>query len=236
MSVDYRATNHFFNTFAIASSSPTPYLWVIKSYDTMIDYDREIFNINIASSALPRPGALLISEPFLREEYFHHAVIALIEYEFGSTAMGVVMNHPTGYTLHSLIEGIRVKDDIPVFCGGPLSCDRLFFIHTLGKEIIPNSNEVAPGLFIGDDFGAMRQYINAGYPVEGYIRFFVGYSGWSREQLDEELRSKVWAVAECSNYNNLLTGSNDPFWHRYVRALGNDFRGWRFHPRNPQCN
>lgn len=202
----------------------------------MIDYDREIFNINIASTALPRPGALLISEPFLREEYFHHAVIALIEYEFGATAMGIVMNHPTGYTLQSLIEGIKIKTDIPVYCGGPVACDRLFFVHTLGKEIIPECSEIAPGLFISGDFSAMRQYINAGYPVEGYIRFFVGYSGWSRQQLDEELRSKVWAVAECSSYHSLLTGSDDPFWHRYVRALGNDFRGWRLHPRNPQCN
>lgn len=202
----------------------------------MIDYESEIFNINIASPAIPRPGALLVSEPFLREDYFRHSVITLVEYEFGSTAMGVVMNHPTGYHLHSLIEGVRRKEEIPVFCGGPLSCDRLFFMHTLGNEIIPETNEVAPGLFMGGDFKAMKQYVNAGYPIEGYIRFFIGYSGWSREQLDEELASKVWAVAECEETHRLLTGSNDSYWHRYVRSLGDDFRCWLYHPCNPQCN
>ena len=202
----------------------------------MIDYDHEIFNIDISGPAMPRPGALLVSEPFLREDFFQHGVILVTEYEFGAPAMGVVVNHPTGYTLQSLIEGIDREDDITVYCGGPLSCDRLFFVHTLGNDIIPDSNEVAPGVYIGGDFDAMRQYINAGYPVEGYIRFFVGYSGWSREQLDEELRNKVWAVAECKDYHALLTGENDSVWHRYVRALGKKYRGWRYHPRNPQCN
>ena len=202
----------------------------------MIDYDREIFNINIASKVSPQPGALLISEPFLREDYFRHSVISLIEYESGATAMGVVMNHPTSYYLHSLITGVTRKEHIPVYCGGPLSCDRLFFMHTLGPEIIPDSNEITPGLYIGGDFSSMKQYVNTGYPLEGFIRFFIGYSGWSREQLDEELESKVWAVAGCEDHHKLLTGAHDSYWHRYVKSLGTDFRGWLYHPPNPHCN
>ena len=82
----------------------------------------------------------------------------------------------------------------------------------------------------------MKQYVNTGYPLEGFIRFFIGYSGWSREQLDEELESKVWAVAGCEDHHKLLTGAHDSYWHRYVKSLGTDFRGWLYHPHNPHCN
>lgn len=202
----------------------------------MINYDHELFNINISSSERPKPGALLISEPFLREEYFNHSVILLVEYEPDSTAMGIVMNHPTNYTLGALIEGITRKESITVYCGGPMSCDRLYFIHTLGEELIPGARKLSQGIYIGGDFKSVIQYLNAGYPIDGYIRFFVGYSGWGSHQLNEELRTKVWAVAPPDTGELLLTGDQDAYWHRYVRSLGNEFRGWRYHPRNPQCN
>ncbi|MDE7024961.1 MAG: YqgE/AlgH family protein [Paramuribaculum sp.] len=202
----------------------------------MTNIDKQLFNININCDTDPNPGSLLISEPFLREEYFHHSVITLIEYAPNASAMGVVMNHPSDHSLQDLLDGISIQDSITVYRGGPLSCNRLFFIHTLGREIIPDSNEIVPGLYIGGDFNAMKQYVNTGYPIDGHIRFFIGYSGWSANQLDEELNSKVWAVTNCTDHKDLLTGSNDHFWHRYVRALGQDFRGWRLHPLIPQCN
>ncbi len=201
----------------------------------MINYDKKLFNINITSNTQPHPGTLLVSEPFLKEDYFNHSVIYLVEYERGSTAMGIVMNQPTRYSLSSVLPEIKRKD-VMIYCGGPMSCDRLYFLHTLGNEIIPNSREVSPGTFIGGNFTSMTEYINAGYPVEEHIRFFLGYSGWSREQLDEELESKVWAVAEPPVPAQLLSGDKDAYWHRFVRSLGNDFRGWRYHPRNPQSN
>ena len=200
----------------------------------MIDYDNVLFNINI-SSGMPHPGALLVTEPFLRDEYFSHAVICLIEYAVGQTSMGIVRNHPTAYTLQGLVPGVTRTESIPVYNGGPLSCDRLYFVHSLG-DIIPESQTIRPGLYIGGDLKAMLDYVNAGYPIEGYIRFFIGYSGWSREQLDEELRNNVWAVTDFTDTETLLTGDDDAYWHRYVKAMGGKFRGWLYHPKNPQAN
>lgn len=201
----------------------------------MIDFDHLLFNIEF-DSRTPAPGALLVAEPFLRDAYFQHAVICLIEYAPSSTAMGIVMNHPTAYSLAHLISSIDPVLEIPVFCGGPLSCDRLYYMHTLGTEIIPDSRKIKQGLYIGGDFNAMTHYVNSGYPTEGCIRFFVGYSGWSQCQLDQELNEHTWAVADFDTPESLLTGRGDKYWHRKVRTLGSDFRGWRYHPQNPQAN
>lgn len=201
----------------------------------MIDYDNVLFNINIASG-MPHPGALLVAEPFLKDEYFSHSVICLIDYAVGHSSMGVVLNRSTAYSLQGLVPGVTTKCEIPVFCGGPMSCDRLYYLHTLGQDIISKSHEIVPGLYIGGDFSDMLAYINSGYPTDGIIRFFIGYSGWSCEQLDEELCNHVWAVTEMDDPMSLLDGSEDSLWHRYVKKLGSDFRGWLYHPKNPQAN
>lgn len=201
----------------------------------MIDFDKTLFSIDIAGG-MPAPGALLVAEPFLREQYFAHAVICLIDYRPAAEAMGIVMNRTTAYTLQGLLSGINVKTEIPVFCGGPMSCDRLYFMHTLGSEIIPGAKEITQGLFIGGDFDSMTAYINSGYPTEGRLRFFIGYSGWSPHQLDEELRNKVWAVTDIQSPEVLLQGCEDAYWHRAVRQMGRRFKGWQYHPLNPHAN
>lgn len=201
----------------------------------MIDFGSFLFKIDI-SVRLPRPGSLLVAEPFLRESYFNHAVICLIDHAQGQTSMGVVLNRLSGHTLQELIDDVDVAADVPVYCGGPMSCDRLYFLHTLGSAVIPDAREVRNGLWIGGNFEAMKQYVNAGYPVEGNIRFFIGYSGWDAGQLDGELRKSVWAVTEFQSPEDLLCGEEDGMWHRYVRAMGPSYRGWRYHPQNPRAN
>ncbi|MCM1349395.1 MAG: YqgE/AlgH family protein [Firmicutes bacterium] len=201
----------------------------------MINFDKTIFNINIPSPN-PTQGSLLVAEPFLRDACFHHGVIALIDHDSPSGSMGVVMNRQTSHTLQSVLDSVKVKTPIPLFCGGPMSVDRLFFVHTLDESIIPGSRTIAPGLFVGGDFDSMLDYVNDGYPIDGHVRFFLGYSGWSPGQLDEEISNSVWAVASIPSAHQLLSGTEDAYWHRCVRMLGNDYRGWRYHPRNPHSN
>lgn len=201
----------------------------------MIDFESLLFNIDIDTRRIPRPGSLLVAEPFLRERYFHHAVICLVDYEPRGTAMGIVLNNRTSYTLQDLLPAVKLKTAVPIYCGGPLSCDRLYFIHTL-DELIPDSRPICPGLYIGGDFEAMLSIVNAGYPVEGHIRFFLGYSGWDTEQLDDELLKNVWAVTDIPGVNTLLSGEEDAYWHRVVRTMGSPYKGWLYHPRNPHSN
>jgi len=201
----------------------------------MIDFESLLFNIDVSTRCIPRPGALLVAEPFLRERYFHHAVICLVDYEPRGEAMGIVLNNRTSYTLQDLLPAVTATEPIPVFCGGPMSCERLYFMHTLG-DLIPDSREICQGIYIGGDFDTMLSIVNDGYPCEGNLRFFLGYSGWGTGQLDEELLKNVWAVTDIPSFQNLLSGEEDAYWHRIVRTLGKNYRGWLYHPRNPHSN
>lgn len=203
----------------------------------MKDITANLFRVK-SNHCSPAAGTVLVAEPFMKEGYFNHGVVSLIDYVPDEGATGTVMNNRTEYLLGELLDGVLPNVQIPVFCGGPLGQDRLYFIHTLGSDIIPKARRYAPGLYVGGDFDIIVDYINQGYDVEGAVRFFIGYSNWSEGQLERELKDESWAVSNSSGMqpSDLLRGSGDRYWHRYVRSLGPAYRAWTLMPRNVACN
>lgn len=196
----------------------------------------DILGLQIKQSN-PRQGDILISEPFLVESFFERAAISLIEHRDGSPSMGLVLNHVTPYYLDEAIEGIEINKKIPLYCGGPLSSDRLFYIHTLGS-IIPDSQEIVKGLYINGDLRIIKSYINAGEPIENTIRFFLGYSGWDNGQLSEELNQHVWGVLkpDTSNLGKYLKSDGNQYWKSRVREMGDPYKPWLLCPLMPILN
>lgn len=181
----------------------------------------------------------MVAEPFLREQCFLHGVGILLDYDTKNGAMGLIINNGTSLMLGDIVDGIPTDIDVPVYCGGPMSQDRLFFLHTLGPDVIPDARAVSPGLWVGGDYDAAISYVAAGYPQEGYIRFILGYAGWSGGQLEQEIRNDVWAIAPAAHgidAHKLLTLHGDKEWHTVVRAMGPVYRTWNLHPASFNLN
>lgn len=194
----------------------------------------DIFNVKIAQPD-PKAGDLLVAVPFLEEGCFCHAVVCIIEHTNEGGTMGLVTNRLSGYMLDELIEDIETSRKIPVFIGGPVHNDRLYYLHTLGNAI-PSSVEIIPGLYIGGDFDIVKNYISSGCPTDGRIKFFVGYSGWSKGQLRQELNNYDWAVSKLENIDELMHWQEDTAWRTQVATLGENYRIWLNCPRNVQLN
>jgi len=203
----------------------------------MKELDTSIFNLKTIKLPV-HEGDLLVAQPFLDEAWFSRAVISVIDYDPAGGATGVVLNNAMNYCLADVLEGISPDaPEVQVYCGGPMSQDRLFFVHTLGTQIFAGAREYAPGLYIGGDFDAAVQYVNEGYPVDGCLRFFIGYSGWTAGQLEGEIRDDTWAITPMlEEPSRLLRGDGDPYWHRVVRQLGTAYRSWQFLPRDLHAN
>lgn len=193
----------------------------------------EIFKIDHSPVTL-KGGRLLISEPFLSQSCFQRAVVLLVEHSL-TGSMGLVINKPCNLMLNSFVSGLDNTPEIPVFCGGPVATDRLFYIHTLGY-LIPNSIEIADGLYIDGDFDAILSYINSGNKIEGNIKFFMGYSGWDKDQLEYETKENVWVVIRHPNVEKVMKGEGDLFWKETVQKLGNRYKPWLNYPKNPYLN
>ena len=137
--------------------------------------------------------------------------------------MGLVLNKPSGLVLNRLVEGLEELTEIPVFCGGPMSGDRLYYLHTLG-HLVPNAIEVGKGLYIGGDFDVIVSYLRS------------GYSGWSSGQLSEEIEERVWAVNNNYFVEQCISQEGDLFWRMAVEGLGDEYRTWLNYPKLPYLN
>ena len=87
----------------------------------------DIFKVK-CNNLIPYKGCLLISDPFLHEKHFNRSVILMIEYE-EQGGMGLILNKESNLTLDMVIQDLGAKEEIPLFCGGPVSKDRLFYIQ-----------------------------------------------------------------------------------------------------------
>lgn len=203
----------------------------------MKKYRTRIFDFTTVKK-VPTQGSLLVAEPFLREVYFCHSVVSLIDCDKKDNPIGVVLNNSTDIMLPKVLSEVNDSVKVPLYRGGPMGPDRLFFIHTLGEEIIPGARNYAPGLWVGGDFNAAIDYVNNGYPVDGFLRFFIGYSGWTYSQLLDEVQNNVWAVAspDILSPMTLLDSVGDHLWHSAVRAMGPEYSMWKLHPLSRRSN
>lgn len=195
--------------------------------DSIIHKDPTIIN--------PQKGDLLIAEPLLNEPYFKRSVVLLLDNDENNGHLGLTLNKITPVTLQDLFPDWQAGKNIPVYSGGPVEADRLFMLHSLGDRF-KGSLEVAPGIFVGADLDDVIDYINNDNYSEGEIRFFLGYSGWTKDQLTNEILKNTWALNTNVTPHDMLTGSEDSYWRREVEKLGEKYRSWLVVPANPSLN
>ncbi|WP_152287747.1 YqgE/AlgH family protein [Flavicella marina] len=183
-------------------------------------------------SLAPHKGRLLVAEPsILNDSSFNRSVILLTEHT-PENSIGFILNKPLSYTLNDLIP--EIDCDFTIYQGGPVEQDNLYFIHQI-PEHIPNSIEVGNGIFWGGNFESLTDLLNDNKIDSSSIRFFLGYSGWSQNQLAEELGSNSWFCIENS-YANILKEENNSFWKNHLLELGGKYKLWANAPSDPKLN
>lgn len=179
-------------------------------------------------------GHLLIAEPsIIGDVSFNRAVILLADHtEKGS--VGFIMNKPLEHTLSDFVPEID-NCDLPVYNGGPVEQDNLYFIHKV-PHLIPNSIEISEGIFWGGDFSRVIDQLQSGEIVKTDIQFFLGYSGWGSDQLHGELQENTWVIVENDMGNTIVSTCCPNLWRDKILQLGGDYLIWSNAPENPHLN
>src|SRR4051812_44854502 len=136
------------------------------------------------SPIAPSSGKLLISEPFLMDPNFKRSVVLLTQHDDEGT-IGFILNHPSAMLLKDLIPELE-NADFPVYIGGPVATDTIHFIHRC-YDRLNDGEEIAEGIYWGGNFEALRILIDTSQIDVSEVKFFIGYSGWAAEQLQNEL-------------------------------------------------
>ena len=191
----------------------------------------ELIDISKLNVLKPTIGRVLISEPFMDDEHFSRSVIYLCEHN-ANESYGFILNQVLSATLSELINEIDNKE-FSVCYGGPVSSDSLFYFHNLGDKII-NSKKIAKNLWTGGDFHQLVDLINNYQIDSSNIRFFLGYSGWSKDQIIKEIADNTWIVSEYDS--NKVISLNDNLWQAILSDKGGKYKVVSNCPKDPTSN
>jgi putative transcriptional regulator len=108
-----------------------------------------------------------------------------------------------------------------LFYGGPVATDTIHYIHNVG-DLLEESVEVMSGLYWGGNFEKLKFLITSELITTKNIRFFVGYSGWSAGQLDEELKTGSWITSEM-HPNYAFKSKPKGLWKQAMKNIGNTY-------------
>jgi len=158
-------------------------------------------------------GSLLLAHPALGDPDFRHAVILMSAHD-KEGAMGVVLNRPTEKRLGSLNGEFALGPlaQVPVFAGGPVEERQLILVawetQTAGFR-----------LHFGIEALKAAECLAGGM----HVRAFLGYSGWTSGQLENELNHNTWVVSEILE-DVISHPQDESLWRRMLAAKGDEWR------------
>ncbi len=180
----------------------------------------------------PAAGVLCVADPFLKDPNFMRTVVLLTEHHDEGT-IGFVINRQYQNTLDELLPEME-GHKLPVYYGGPVQMDTVHFLHRY-PEKIPGGVEIVEGVFWGGDFDALIDLIREGTADISRIRFFIGYSGWGKGQLDTEMNEKTWLTTQATR-QLIFHQAAEEIWKDALKQMGGDYEMMINFPIDPQLN
>ena len=192
-----------------------------------------MLDISFTNRLKPKKGRILISDPFVGDEYFERSVVYLCEHS-KEGSFGFVLNHLVEINIQDLnpdFPEIKVQMSLR----GPVETESLYFLHTIGHDL-NESIELQKGVFIGGDFDQLAKIVKEEQFKNNQLRFFLGYSGWESKQLEEEIADNIWIVSEIDSLDEIMnTNIQDP-WKYFMSKLGDKYKLISNFPMNPNEN
>jgi putative transcriptional regulator len=173
-------------------------------------------------------GQLLLADPSLRDGIFDRSVILLTEHLSAEGAYGLILNHPTGKTVGDFLLGddFTPLRQLAVHTGGPVAMDQLTFSSFWWSKKL--------GLRWAIRISAEQAMAHAHRPGR-IVRAFIGYSGWTAGQLENELRRNSW-VATRPQPDLLGCVHDRALWAELLRQLSPLHRILAEAPDDPTLN
>ncbi len=162
-----------------------------------------------------KSGAVLLAGESL-EPPFKSTIILLCQYDKEEGALGVVCNYPSHMPLNEVFEDIDTYQNKKktFYIGGPVEPDCVQILR-LTNDPTEESIEIADGVYAGGHWDVFSDILSLDTDT---TRIFLGYSGWSPGQLEEEIKEGAWEVYNA-NVSKLLTDWQEPltFEHSEIK-------------------
>ena len=142
---------------------------------------------------------ILISSSHLEDQLFGKSIVYICEHDKNG-AMGFLINKPFPEKNLKLIlqeTGLSKLEPHPnIYLGGPVGINNGFFIHT-SKYYTEGTQKISKTISITSNLNVIDDLANGLGPNK--YRFSLGYAGWDKGQLDQEIENGDWFIMPATS-------------------------------------
>ncbi len=165
-------------------------------------------------------GKILIAEPFMQDPNFRRAVVLLTDHDSDDGSVGFILNKSLNMKINALVSSFP-KFDAIVHYGGPVATDTIHYIHNVG-DLLNDSRQIMSGVYWGGNFETLKVLVKNELIKPENIRFYVGYSGWSPNQLAGEMKLGSW-VLNHGHPNYIFKSKSKLIWRKALQNKGKNY-------------
>ena len=177
-------------------------------------------------------GKILISSPnLLSDMIFYKSIILIIDKTEGGVT-GLILNRRSDLFITKDVKSTR-KVKIDLYYGGPVSNNHYYLLKS--KSDHSESIKIDKNLYWGNNLEYLFDQIENGLIDQQDVILFQGYSGWSIEQLDNEIENDSWIVLG-DQIENVFNYKENNSWNKIIKTLGKKYRIWSNSPDDITLN
>ena len=159
-------------------------------------------------------GKLLVASRGLGDPDFAGTVVLLVHYD-EKGAVGLILNRRTDVPLSRVLDLEAAKDrSDPVYLGGPVGPSAVFALFKSSAKMEKAEN-IFGGVYLISDKALFEQTISA-RPDPGVFHVYVGYAGWTQDQLRAETKLGAWFVFPA-DAATVFNSDPDSLWLQMIR-------------------
>ena len=157
---------------------------------------------------------IIISMPHMNDPFFSKSVVLICDHNFHGS-IGVILNKKLDQGKSNAgSSGKSSSNKRVIFFGGPVMVDFILLLHD-EKQLEDSSYKITENLFLSNNNNSFNQN---GIEIPNQ-KFISGYAGWSKGQLENEIKNGDWVVQKAIN-DLIFETDCEKIWNNAIESLG----------------
>ena len=155
---------------------------------------------------------IIISMPHMNDPFFSKSVVLICDHN-SHGSMGVILNKKLDQEKSNPGYGVEdLSNERVIFFGGPVMVNFTLLLHD-EKKLEDTSYKIAENLFLSSN-GFTNNKIRISNK-----KFISGYAGWSKGQLENEIKNGDWIVQKARD-DLIFETDCEKIWSNAMKSLG----------------
>ena len=160
-------------------------------------------------------GKVLVASRALGDPNFAETVVVLVRSD-ANGVVGLILNRRTDIPLSKVLEqfdSAKGRSD-PVCLGGPVETPAVFALLR-SKTKLDGAEQVLGGIYLISTKSVFEKAIS-GRPDAGTLHVYLGYAGWSNDQLRAEVKLGSWFIFQ-GDAQTVFDSAPESLWRQMIQ-------------------